>query len=194
MRKLAYLFLAVLLSGILTTACKEKTAVSPDNGTDSICEEELDTTVYGICGEGPTMHNLELITNDGDTLNLAVNVDDSDTDVVKGGLLSGDKLAVIVTDIYGEKTAGIVVNLTTLEGKWTSLDRNFEIVDGGEVLSTVQSETNPYTSWKIHNGKLLMGRDSFDVVSLGADSLELENSKGIFVYKRQKQVTSRNIK
>ncbi|MBQ9094262.1 MAG: hypothetical protein IJY03_09830 [Prevotella sp.] len=194
MRKLAYLFLAVLLSGILTTACKEKTAVSPDNGTDSICEEELDTTVYGICGEGTTMHNLELITNDGDTLNLAVNVDDSDTDVVKGGLLSGDKLAVIVTDIYGEKTAGIVVNLTTLEGKWTSLDRNFEIVDGGEVLSTVQSETNPYTSWKIHNGKLLMGRDSFDVVSLGADSLELENSKGIFVYKRQKQVTSRNIK
>ena len=101
---------------------------------------------------------------------------------------------MIVTDIYGEKTAGIVVNLTTLEGKWTSLDRNFEIVDGGEVLSTVQSETNPYTSWKIHNGKLLMGRDSFDVVSLGADSLELENSKGIFVYKRQKQVTSRNIK
>lgn len=194
MRKLAYLFLAVLLSGILTTACKEKTAVSPDNGTDSICEEELDTTVYGICGEGTTMHNLELITNDGDTLNLAVNVDESDTDVVKGGLLSGDKLAVIVTDIYGEKTAGIVVNLTTLEGKWTSLDRNFEIVDGGEVLSTVQSETNPYTSWKIHNGKLLMGRDSFDVVSLGADSLELENSKGIFVYKRQKQVTSRNIK
>lgn len=194
MRKLAYLFLAVLLSGILTTACKEKTAVSPANGTDSICEEELDTTVYGICGEGTTMHNLELITNDGDTLNLAVNVDDSDTDVVKGGLLSGDKLAVIVTDIYGEKTAGIVVNLTTLEGKWTSLDRNFEIVDGGEVLSTVQSETNPYTSWKIHNGKLLMGRDSFDVVSLGADSLELENSKGIFVYKRQKQVTSRNIK
>ena len=194
MRKLAYLFLAVLLSGILTTACKEKTAVSPDNGTDSICEEELDTTAYGICGEGTTMHNLELITNDGDTLNLAVNVDDSDTDVVKGGLLSGDKLAVIVTDIYGEKTAGIVVNLTTLEGKWTSLDRNFEIVDGGEVLSTVQSETNPYTSWKIHNGKLLMGRDSFDVVSLGADSLELENSKGIFVYKRQKQVTSRNIK
>lgn len=194
MRKLAYLFLAVLLSGILTTACKEKTAVSPDNGTDSICEEELDTTVYGICGEGTTMHNLELITNDGDTLNLAVNVDDSDTDVVKGGLLSGDKLAVIVADIYGEKTAGIVLNLTTLEGKWTSLDRNFEIVDGGEVLSTVQRETNPYTSWKIHNGKLLMGRDSFDVVSLGADSLELENSKGIFVYKRQKQVTSRNIK
>lgn len=194
MRKLVYLFLAVLLSGILTTACKEKTAVSPDNRTDSICEEEPDTTVYGICGEGTTMHNLELITNDGDTLNLAVNVDDSDMDVVKGGLLSGDKLAVIVTDIYGEKTAGIVVNLTTLEGKWTSLDRNFEIVDGGEVLSTVQSETNPYTSWKIHNGKLLMGRDSFDVVSLGADSLELENSNGIFVYKRQKQISSQDRK
>ncbi|MDE5986338.1 MAG: lipocalin family protein [Prevotella sp.] len=194
MRKLAYLFLAVLLSGILTTACKKKTTVSPDNGADSICEGVSDTTVYGICGEGTTMHNLELITNDGDTLNLSVNVDDSDTDVVKGGLLCGDKLAVIVTDIYGEKTAGIVVNLTTLEGKWTSLDRNFEIVDGGEVLSTVQSETNPYTSWKIHNGKLLMGRDSFDVVSLGADSLELENSKGIFVYKRQKQISSQNRK
>lgn len=191
MKKLTYLFVAMLFSGLLTTACEERKTTPADGTAGSLCEDDSDTTVYGVCGEGTTMHNLELITNDGDTLNLAVDVEDSEAENVKGGLLSGDKLAVIVNDVDGEKSAGTVINLTTLEGKWTSLDRNFEIVDGGEVLSTVQSETNPYTSWKIHNGKLLMGRDSFDVLTLGADSLELESSKGIFVYKRQKNVVSK---
>ncbi|MCM1079488.1 MAG: hypothetical protein NC344_09850 [Bacteroidales bacterium] len=194
MRNLTYLFALILFAGICATACVENKTPSQENATDSLCEEEQDTTVYGICGDGTTMHNLELITNDGDTLNILVDDEESGSETVKGGLLSGDKLAVTVTDNYGEKAAGVVVNLTTLEGKWTSLDRNFEIVDGGEVLSTVQSETNPYTSWKIHNGKLLMGRDSFDVVSLGADSLELESSKGIFVYKRQRQAASKQKK
>ena len=104
----------------------------------------------------------------------------------KGGLLSGDRLAVLMSVVNGDTVADRVINLTTLEGKWTSLDRNFEIVQGGEVLSTLQSESNPYTSWKVHNGQLLLGKDSFDVITLGADSLELENSRGIFVYKRQK--------
>ena len=27
--------------------------------------------------------------------------------------------------------------------------------------------------------------DTFDIITLGADSLELENNRGIFVYKRQ---------
>lgn len=132
------------------------------------------------------MHNLEVVTIDGDTVSILIDDIDSDVSVVKGGLLAGDKMAVIVNNVNGEKYASKVINLTTLEGKWTSIDRNFEIIDGGDVVSTITSESNPYTTWKIHNGNLLLGRDTFDVLSLGADSIELENSRGIFVYKRQK--------
>ena len=71
-------------------------------------------------------------------------------------------------------------------GHWTSIDRNFEIEEGGTVRSSVKAETNPWTSWKILNGQLLLNRDTFDITSLGADSLYIENRNGIFVFKRQK--------
>ena len=40
--------------------------------------------------------------------------------------------------------------------------------------------------WKILNGQLLLNRDTFDITSLGADSLYIENQKGIYTFKRQK--------
>ena len=78
------------------------------------------------------------------------------------------------------------INLLSLLGQWTSLDKNFIIEEGGVVHSSVEAEKNPWTSWKILNGKLMLNRQAFDVVSLGADSLALEDSTGIYVYKRQK--------
>lgn len=185
MKKSQYLVVMLALSAMLTIGCKEKQTanIAPVKDTTEIAE--TDTTIYGLCGEGTTMHSLELITNEGDTLSFLIDDEDPDFDAVKGGLLAGDKLAVVRKYDADEPTVEKVINLTTLEGKWTSLDRNFEIVEGGEVLSTLQSESNPYTSWKILNGQLLMGRDTFDVLTLGADTLELENSKGIFVYIRK---------
>jgi hypothetical protein len=70
-------------------------------------------------------------------------------------------------------------------GRWTSLDKNFEIKDGGVVESNVTAESNPYTSWKIFNGHLILSKDTFDIVNLDQDSLYLENDKGIFAFKRQ---------
>ena len=52
------------------------------------------------------------------------------------------------------------------------------------VNSNVEAESNPWVSWKILNGRLLLNTDTFDIVELGADSLYIENSQGIFVYKR----------
>ncbi len=46
-----------------------------------------DSTIYGVCGEGTSMHNLELISDGGDT--LSVFIDDENPDVVQGGLLAG---------------------------------------------------------------------------------------------------------
>ena len=106
---------------------------------------------------------------------------------VQGGLLVGDRLAVIEGQaVDGDPTARRVINLTTLLGKWTSLDKNFEILEGGVVKSSVKAERNPWTSWKILNGQLLLNRDTFSIDNLGSDSLYLENREGIFVYKRQK--------
>ena len=62
---------------------------------------------------------------------------------------------------------------------------NFVIEEGGTVVSNIKAETKPWTNWKIFNGKLLLNKDTFDVVTLGADSLAIENRNGIFVYKRQ---------
>lgn len=144
-----------------------------------------DTTVYGVCGTGTSMHTLELITDEGDTLTYLVDVDSED-EVVKGGMLAGDRMAVVgAKDGNGELVATQVVNLTTLLGRWTSIDKNFEIQEGGVVESSVKAETHPWTSWKIYNGNLLLNRDTFNVVQLGADSLYLENREGIYAFKRQ---------
>ena len=113
------------------------------------------------------------------------NVDDSVSDI-QGGLLVGDRLAVIAAVEYGDSVVKSVINLTTLQGKWVSIDRNFEIREGGVVKSNQETESNPWTSWKICNGRLVLNSDTFRVDELGADSLYLENKDGIFGFKRMK--------
>ena len=168
---------------------KEKVHATTDNQ-----EQTADSTVYGVCGDGTSMHSLEIITDAGDTLTYAI-IDDEYADDgtsatpvsrVEGGLMAGDKMAVTGHKADGELIADNVINVTSLLGRWTSIDKNFEIEEGGTVRSSVKAETNPWTSWKILNGQLLLNRDTFDVVSLGADSLYIENSKGIFTFTRQK--------
>lgn len=158
-------------------------------------EETADSTVYGVCGEGTSMHSLELVTDAGDTLVYTIldaeyDYDDGETagtvSHVEGGLMAGDKVAVTGQNVDGELIADRVINITSLLGHWTSLDRNFEIEEGGTVRSNVKAETNPWTSWKILNGQLLLNRDTFDINSLGADSLYIENGKGIYIFKRVK--------
>ena len=158
-------------------------------------EEIVDTTVYGVCGDGTSMHSLQLVTDAGDTLTYTILDAEADLDGevsggivsnVEGGLMSGDKVAVTGMKIDGELIANRVINVTSLLGHWTSLDKNFEIEEGGTVRSNVKAETNPWTSWKILNGQLLLNRDTFDITSLGADSLYIENQKGIYIFKRQK--------
>ena len=147
-----------------------------------------DSTLYGICGEGTAMHTLQLITLTGDTLNLSLLPDDPDADAatVNGGLMCGDHLAVLATTTADGPVATKVINLTSLMGRWTSISRNFVIEEGGIVTSDVKAETHPYTSWKIFNGQLLLGRDTFNIVTLGPDSLAIENHNGIYLYKRQR--------
>lgn len=147
--------------------------------------EVLDSTIYGVCGSSTSMHLLELITDQGDTLNYLVNNEDS-VSTLMGGMLVGDRMAVIgYENENGEMQATRVVNITTLQGRWTSIDKNFEIQEGGIVKSLIKTESHSWNSWKICNCKLVLNTDTFDIDKLGADSLYLENRYGIYAFKRQ---------
>ena len=187
MKKIILVALPLLVAAFLIAGCKDKNKNNVGDGIDSTDVESMvsDSTVYGVCGENTAMHSLELITDAGDTLRFVLNEDENGDVNVLGGLLAGDRLAVVEgPEVDGEKLAKKVINITTLLGKWTTLDKNFEIQDDGTVRSTVQAEKNPWTSWKIVNGRLVLNRDTFDINNLGSDSLYLENKNGIFVYKR----------
>ena len=181
--------IAIIMVGCNTK--KEKPQVVVDDEV-----EVADSTVYGVCGSGTSMHSLELVTDAGDTLTYIILDSEADMDGgetkgvvsnVEGGFMAGDKMAVTgMETVEGELVATRAINVTSLLGHWTSIDRNFVIEEGGTVHSEVKAETNPWTSWKILNGQLLLNRDTFDLTSLSADSLYLENPKGIHIYKRQK--------
>lgn len=190
MKKILYLVVAAMAL-FAVNSCKNnqnKPVISASDSLD-VDEDVADTTIYGLCGEGTTMHNLQLITDAGDTLDVFI--DDEDPGIVKGGLLSGDRIALIANEDQngadgekGQLVAQSVINLTSLLGKWASIDKNFEIIEGGTVKNNVKAEQNPWTSWKILNGKLLLNKDTFEIDNLGSDSLMLENNQGIFVFKR----------
>lgn len=188
MRKNVFYLLALQSALFLTiTGCHHAKTESLTADSDTILEEVVivDTTIYGVCGEGSTMHTLQLVTDQGDTLSIHMNDEETEAAGVTGGLLVGDRLAIVGTDSKDGLRVVRGINLTTLMGKWTSLDKNFEIQEGGTVISYVRAESNPWTAWKIINGKLLLNTDTFCIVQLDADSLFLENASGIFVYRRQ---------
>lgn len=146
---------------------------------------EIDSTIYGKCGDGTAMHTLELVTDKGDTIVYTLEGLDTCTNV-QGGLFVGDRLAVIGRHVDGlneEMFAEKVINLTSLQGEWSSLNKKFEILEGGAVVSNT-GEPKPYTEWKILNCKLILVPDTFEIYTLGPDSLYLENEKGIYGYKR----------
>ncbi len=179
------LVVLVLVALIVANGCKNKNNTPVISPNDSVMvQDENDSTLYGVLGDGTSMHALEVISDDGDTLHVFV--DDEKSDIVQGGLLAGDRIALIACKANdGELMAQKVINLTSLLGKWTSIDKNFDIMEGGEVKNNVKAETNPWTSWKILNGKLLLNKDTFVIDNLGPDSLLLENAQGIYTFKRQ---------
>ena len=185
MKRSFYLTAVSAFFFLLLSSCEEKRTNVITSNSDTAEMSLPDTTIYGVCSATTTMHMLSLVTDDGREMAFLVNTDDSDENIVKGGMFAGDRMAVTSAKIDGDSVATKIINLNTLQGRWTSIDRNFEILHGGDVISAVKSETNPYTLWKIHNGQLILNRDTFDIVTLGADTLEIENDKGIFVYIRK---------
>ena len=177
---------------ILAVGCQnEKKNANIPVIKDTQADLQADETKFGECVNA-TSNTFQLVQIDGDTLDFIVEeqyLDQNDGlvtgDVVCGGLYDGNKMAVMGTPSDEGMVVRKAINLTSLMGRWTSLDKNFEIKDGGVVESHVQNESNPYTEWKILNGKLVLSKDTFNILSIGNDSLYLENEKGIYAYKRQ---------
>lgn len=178
-------FFAAAVVVMMVAGCNAKKSNPSAAHNDSVAVEFPDTAIYGVVGEGTTMHVLELLTEDGKTMTFAMG-QDSCADV-QGGIFTGDKVTLTAKK-GNDNDLEIVklVNLTSLLGKWTSLDRNFEIQEDGVITSSVKAESNPYTQWSMANGNLILNADTFAVLLLGPDSMSIENKTGIFVYKRQK--------
>ncbi len=175
--------LLVFLLVALIAGCNDRKAQS--NSSDKNADDSFnDSTVYGKCGEGTAMHVLQLIEDNGDSIFYYFYDEDDIQSDIQGGLFIGDRLAVVPEKgendiLYAKK----VINLTSLLGKWESIDKSFEIREGG-IITSDDAESCPYTEWKILNGKLILSADTFEIYSLGADSLSLENNNGIYDYKR----------
>lgn len=184
MRKpIAFIFIFAM---IFIVSCNENAnkPVAGLSDSDSLNENSVpDTTIYGKCIDA-AMSSIIIENELGDTLSFMLETSDRSADVF-GGILVGDKMAIIKETVDGENFAKIVINTTSLLGKWTNIAKNFDIEDGGIVHSNVQAESKPYTSWKIYNGCLLLNSDTFQIRLLGPDSLYLENKEGLYEYKRQ---------
>ena len=86
------------------------------------------------------MHTLELVTDEGKTLTFTI--DEENGSDVQGGMMSGDRMAVTYYKTADENIAHKVINLTTLLGRWTSLDKNFTINEDGSIDSNVPAESS----------------------------------------------------
>lgn len=186
-RKFLKVFFVAFFAAFSVSECTDKKPTSQNSVEDNQSVEENDKTFYGVCGEATTMNNLQLITDLGDTIEFSL-LDANDNAVeVKGGLMVGDRLAVLKDYSQEDNVAATVINITSLLGRWSSIDKDFVIEEGGVVKSNVKMEDNSWVSWKLSNGKLLLNKDTFSINDLGSDSLYLENDKGIYVYTRREQ-------
>ena len=72
MKRLVYMMMALVVL-FAANSCKDKKTAQVIGPADSLDLEEVadDSTIYGVCGEGTSMHNLELISDEGDTLSFS---------------------------------------------------------------------------------------------------------------------------
>ncbi len=128
----------------------------------------------GRAGDGTSMHSLELVTDDGDTLYIFY-----ENNAV-GGITSGDLLDVVYKeDGENELAAQTIVNLTSLAHVWSVAGadgrKHIELDSHGN--ATVYGVGNGYDRWTVDSGRLVLynsvNADTFDITLLTDDSLIL---------------------
>jgi hypothetical protein len=198
MKKIGIMLLvtaAVLTMG----SCGNKTEKVPFDNGDSL-GMNVDSTLYGICGEATSMNMLQMITDTGDTLMLDIS-NAKDNDLVFGGLQVGDRMAVLPNDT--KTVAKTVINQTTLLGNWVMpnpIDGSDEVgisIKEGGVAESIDQGSIIYRTWRLSQGRLeiVLVRDGandveelnvYDIVKLTSDSLVYKDAEETFEYERQK--------
>ena len=117
------LFFFTLSLAFLVACEHKKNDHSLNHKTDT---EVSDSTIYGVCGEGTTMHTLELITNIEDTLIVMINDEDVEpSTILAGGMMCGDRMAVTAYHTDEGLIANRKINITSVIGKRGSIDKTF---------------------------------------------------------------------
>lgn len=198
MKKIGIVLLVA--AGILMMgSCGNKSEKVPFDNGDSL-GIEVDSTLYGICGEATSMNMLQMITDTGDTLMLDISAA-KENDQVFGGLQVGDRMAVLPND--NKTAANTVINQTTLLGNWVMpnpIDGSDEVgisIKEGGVAESIDQGSIIYRTWRLSKGRLEIvlvregGNDVeelnvYDILKLTADSLVYKDAEETFEYERQK--------
>ena len=198
MKKIGIVLLVA--AGILTMgSCGNKSEKVPFDNGDSL-GIDVDSTLYGICGEATSMNMLQMITDTGDTLMLDISAA-KENDQVFGGLQVGDRMAVLPND--NKTVANTVINQTTLLGNWVMpnpIDGSDEVgisIKEGGVAESIDQGSIIYRTWRLSKGRLEFvlvregGNDVeelnvYDILKLTADSLVYKDAEETFEYERQK--------
>lgn len=198
MKKIGIVLLVA--AGILTMgSCGNKSEKVPFDNGDSL-GIDVDSTLYGICGEATSMNMLQMITDTGDTLMLDISAA-KENDRVFGGLQVGDRMAVLPND--NKTVANTVINQTTLLGNWVMpnpIDGSDEVgisIKEGGVAESIDQGSIIYRTWRLSKGRLEIvlvregGNDVeelnvYDILKLTADSLVYKDAEETFEYERQK--------
>jgi len=210
MNTLSKLFALAVVSALLFAACggnkNQQEVQAPADGDEPQVWQSNDSTIYGLCGEASAMNTLQLITDNGDTLELST-LDAKDQNRVFGGYSVGDRMAVLAD--RDRTTATLVINETALLGNWVmpnpidgSDETGISIREGG-VAESIDQSTIVYRTWRIMNGLLEIvsiregGGDVeetnlYEIISLGNDSLVYKSvgrpleEEETFEYSRQR--------
>jgi hypothetical protein len=181
---------ALMVSSCFGGGNNQQQQVEEEEDSTAVGYVPLDQTIYGLCGNGTAMNTLQLLTDNGDTLNLDLTAAQENGQVF-GGLQVGDRMAVLANKDKSE--AVLVINQNTLLGDWVMpnpIDGSSEVgirIKEGGIAESIDQSSIIYKTWKIFNGKLeiLSQRDGggnleevnlYEIQLLGADSLVYKTS------------------
>lgn len=171
---------------LLMLACtgeKQNRQESDAPATDTVEAVQQDSTLWGHLGEDTGMSALQLITDQGDTLELYRTSPYTGEDGHLMGEIRNfsDRFAVTLTD-DGE-TMLTAINATQFARQWTNEQGTLLVKPDG----TVESQGLPYHGWQMWNGHLLLTSeqqqeygtvvrtDTMNIVALDDDSLVIRD-------------------
>lgn len=154
--------------------------------------KELEATI----GDGTTMHNVELITDQMDTLYVEI-----ENGSVAGGLAAGERIDLLYRRSEDALIAIVAVNISALQHLWTQTrstggTQSIELNAAGHAI-THNMQPADYQHWALQGGQLLLTcpptpgveqsgyTDTFDIMLLTTDTLVISNNHGQQIFWRE---------